>query len=165
VVVTDGPNARSAYGRSRHSSRLKEQIVTAPATPSTPDFPAGRFTVLNAVQLDLIECPADADVRTVARTMAENTVHCVVVRDLDDGGWGIVSDLDLMAAIRRDLADATAGRLAATDIVIAEPSDSLEHAAQLMAEHQTAHVVVVDPTTGQPVGIVSTLDVARFAAG
>ena len=40
----------------------------------------GRYTALNALQLDLIECPADADVRTVARTMAEHRVHCVVVR-------------------------------------------------------------------------------------
>jgi CBS domain-containing protein len=32
-----------------------------------------------------------------------------------------------------------------------------------MAEHETTHVVVVDG--GQPVGILSTLDVARVAAG
>jgi CBS domain-containing protein len=48
--------------------------------------------------------------------------------------------------------------------VIVAPSDTLEHAAQLMAEHQTAHVMVVDPVTGDPAGIVSTLDVARAAA-
>jgi CBS domain-containing protein len=47
---------------------------------------------------------------------------------------------------------------------VVEPGDSLEHTAQLMAEHQTAHVLVVSPDTGLPVGIVSTLDVARAAA-
>ena len=130
-----------------------------------PDFPAGRYSVLNAVQLGLIECPADATVRSIARTMAEHTVHCVIVRGIERGGWGIVSDLDLMAAIRPELAEATAGQLAATDVVIVEPNDTLEHAARLMAEHQTAHVVVVDRATGEPVGILSTIDVARFAAG
>ena len=44
------------------------------------------------------------------------------------------------------------------------PADTLHHAAQLMAEHQTAHAVVVDSVTGEPVGILSTLDVARWAA-
>lgn len=133
--------------------------------PESPDFPAGRFTVLNALQLDPIECPPEADVRSIAGTMAAHTVHCVIVRGLEGGGWGIVSDLDLMAALRPELADATAGRLAATDVVIVKPDDTLEHTAQLMAEHQTSHVVVVDPVTGAPVGILSTLDIARFAAG
>jgi CBS domain-containing protein len=164
VVATDAGPDRPAYRRIRH--RLaKEQTVTAPASSQPPDFPAGDFTVLNAVQVGLIECPADADVRSIARAMAENLVHCVIVRGLDDGGWGIVSDLDLMTAMRPDLTDATAGRLAATDVVIVETSDTLAHAAQLMVEHQTAHLVVVDPGTGEPLGIMSTLDVARFAAG
>ena len=128
------------------------------------DSMLGRYTVLNALQLDLIVCPADADVRTIARTMAEHRVHCVLVRNIELDGWGIVSDLDLMAAMRPGLADVTASRLAATDPLIVEPADTLQHAAQLMAEHQTAHAVVVDPVTGDPVGILSTLDVARWAA-
>jgi hypothetical protein len=33
-----------------------------------------------------------------------------------------------------------------------------------MAEHQASHAVVVDPVTREPVGILSTLDVARWAA-
>lgn len=130
----------------------------------SPGFPLGRHTVLNALQLDPIECPADANVRYVARTMAEHAIHCVVVRRIEPGGWGIVSDLDLMAAIRPGLAHATAAELAATDPLIVEPDDTLQHAAQLMAEHQTSHAVVVDPLTGEPVGILSTLDIARWAA-
>jgi CBS domain-containing protein len=127
------------------------------------DFAAGRYTVLNAMHTDLIECAPDADVRSVARTMAVHSIHCVLVRGLERGRWGVVSDLDLMAAIRPDLVDATAGKLAATDPVIVRPGDTLAHAAQLMVEHQAAHAIVVDPATGDPVGIMSTLDVARFA--
>jgi len=68
-----------------------------------------------------------------------------------------------MAAMRPTLADATAAQIAATDLLIVKPDDTLEHAAQLMAEHQTSHAVVVDPDTDQPVGILSTLDIARWA--
>jgi CBS domain-containing protein len=122
------------------------------------------FTVLNALQLRLIDCPADADVRTVARKMAEHSVHCVIVRGTDPDGWSIVSDLDLMAALRPELSGATAGQLAATDSLVVDAADSLEHAAQLMSEHQTTHAVVVDPVTSRPIGILSTLDIARFLA-
>jgi CBS domain-containing protein len=139
-------------------------VTTADSTPHAQGFPLGRYTVLNALQLDLIECPADADVRSIARAMAEHTVHCVVIKDVESGGWGIVSDLDLMAAMRPELTDATAGQLAATDPLTVAPADTLQRVAQLMAEHQTSHAVVVDPVTSEPVGILSTLDVARWAA-
>ena len=45
-----------------------------------------------------------------------------------------------------------------------KPNDTLEHAAQLMVEHDTAHLVVVSPDSGLPVGMLSTLDIARTAA-
>ena len=139
-------------------------IADSAPPPSIPDFPLGRYTVLNALQLDPVECAADADVRSLARAMAEHSVHCVVVRGIEPGRWGIVSDLDLMAAMRPELADATAAELAAADPLIVAPADTLQRAAQLMAEHETSHAVVVDPVTGEPVGILSTLDVARWAA-
>ncbi len=139
--------------------------ITDPTPPpGAPDFQLRRYTVLNALQLTPVECPADADVRAIARAMADHAVHCVLVRNIGHDAWGIVSDLDLMAAMRPELADTTADELAATDTLVVEPDDTLEHAAQLMAEHQASHAVVVDPGAGAPVGILSTLDVARWAA-
>ncbi len=41
-----------------------------------------------------------------------------------------------------------------------EPRMPLREAAQLMLRHGLAHVVVVDPQTQRPVGILSTLDLA-----
>ena len=137
-------------------------MTTFDSTPPTgaTEFPLGRYTVLNALQLDLIECPADADVRTIARAMAEHTVHCVVVRNHESGAWGIVSDLDLVAAaLVRDLDDQSAGGSAGTPVVMVTPDETLERAAQLMTEHGTTHLVVVDAGR-RPVGILSTLDVA-----
>lgn len=139
-------------------------------TTHASERPLGGYTVINALRMKLVECEADADVLSIARAMADNTIHCVVVRGIERTdrhgnriGWGIVSDLDLMAGLRPGCDEAKADELAASEVLIVEPSDTLEHAAQLMAEHETAHVVVVDG--GQPVGILSTLDVARFAAG
>jgi CBS domain-containing protein len=98
--------------------------------------------------------------------MAEHSVHSVVVRGIERSrSWGIVSDLDLMAAMRPELTGATAGQLAAGDPVVVEAGETLGRAAQSMAEHQTAHLLVVDPVTDEPVGILSSLDIARFMAG
>ena len=138
-------------------------IADSAPHPGTLDFPLGCHTVLNALQLDPVDVDVDADVRSLAHAMAEHSVHCVVVRGMGPGGWGIVSDLDLMAAMRPELADTTAAELASDPLII-EPADTLQRAAQLMAEHEASHAVVVDPVTGEPVGILSTLDVARWAA-
>ena len=118
--------------------------------------PLSHYTVLNAMQVGVIDCPPDADVTTLARTMADHRIHCVVVRCAP---WGIVSDLDLMASLRPGVT-ATAGELEVNMTRGPEPG----RAAQLMSEHETAHLVVVSPETSRPVGILSTLDIARWAA-
>jgi CBS domain-containing protein len=38
--------------------------------------------------------------------------------------------------------------------------ESLLRAAQLMAEHEVTHLVVIDPETGHAVGVLSTHDLA-----
>jgi CBS domain-containing protein len=113
------------------------------------------------MRMGLFECTPETDLRSVAQLMATKAIHCVVVAG---DRWGIVSDIDLMRALGPGLADVTAGDVAATDFVVVQPDDSLEHAAQLMAEHDTAHLVVVSPETGRPVGMLSTLDIARAVA-
>lgn len=125
-----------------------------------PTYPRlSRMTVRDAMQLGLFECPPETGVEALARTMAEKSIHCVVVAGIDRRdargehlAWGIVSDLDLMRGLGPGLESATAGELAATDIVVVEPGDTLEHAAQLMAEHDNAHLVVASPQTGRPAG-------------
>ena len=61
-------------------------------TASASELPLETYTVLNAFQLGLIERPADADVRSLARAMAEHRVHSVVVKDIQGPlGWGAPS--------------------------------------------------------------------------
>ena len=43
-------------------------------------------------------------------------------------------------------------------------SRTVEHAARLMAEHEVSHLLVVQAETGHPLGVVSTLNVARVIA-
>jgi CBS domain-containing protein len=78
--------------------------------------------------------------------------------------WGVISDLDLVAAID---SGANAGAIAASPVVTVTPDDTVRHAAQLMREHSTAHLIVVaDAGSPLPIGVISSLDIARaIAAG
>jgi CBS domain-containing protein len=112
-------------------------------------------------------CEREARLSEVAATMAREHVHCVVVES-DNGEerslWGIVSDLDLVAAASvRDLDDQSAGASAAAPVVTVSPDETLERAAQLMTEHNTAHLIVVDRE--RPIGVLSTIDIAAGLAG
>ena len=96
--------------------------------------------------------------------MATYRIHCVVVDDADEGApLGVIADIDI-AASAAGSRDAPAGTLARTEPITVHPNDSLEHAAQLMAEHEVTHLVVVQPHSHHPVGVLSALDVAGAVA-
>jgi CBS domain-containing protein len=122
----------------------------------------------DAMHAGVLTCDRDAPLSEVAETMARELVHCVVV---EGGGrrdgplWGIVSDLDLVAAATvRDLDEQTAGGSAASPVVMVTAGETLERAAQLMTEHGTSHLIVTDSTRARPVGVLSTLDIAAVLA-
>jgi CBS domain-containing protein len=77
--------------------------------------------------------------------------------------WGLVSDLDLIAALPV-IDERTAGNSAVTALVTLSLHERLDRAAQLMAETANAHLAVIDPNTGRPAGVLSTIDVARAVA-
>ncbi|HET8651726.1 MAG TPA: CBS domain-containing protein [Gaiellaceae bacterium] len=128
-------------------------------------------TVADAMHQGVLTCGLYAPLTQVARTMAEENVHCVVVWNEPSEAaetplWGVVSDLDLVAvAASENLRDRTAGGSANTPVLMVATSEPLRRAAQMMAEHEVSHLVAVDPLTTKPVGVVSTLDIARALSG
>jgi CBS domain-containing protein len=117
----------------------------------------------------VIHCTPDMPLRDVARLMATHGIHGVYVFDYgveDDEAirlWGLVTDLDLVAAWPV-IEGRTAGDSAVTPLVTVSREDSLGRAAQLMAETASTHLAVIDQVTSRPVGVLSTLDVARVIA-
>jgi CBS domain-containing protein len=126
------------------------------------DHPLDGKTVRSAMQLGLFSCPPDTDLRALARMMVERSIHSVVVRGLSEG-YGIVSDLDLLAGLE-DPRARRAADVARTDVTSVRPDNTLETAAHLMAARGTSHLVVLSPDTGFPVGMLSSLDIARAMA-
>jgi CBS domain-containing protein len=139
-------------------------------TTRSPRIDLGQHTVGEVMRLGVVGCAPDTPLQEVASLMSAHRIHCVVVGGLaeDQHGtrlvWGVVSDLDLAraAAAGQEL---TAGEVAATEPVTVSPFDSLANVAQMMGEHDVAHLVVVDNKDGEPMGVISTLDLARAVAG
>ncbi|HVC87039.1 MAG TPA: CBS domain-containing protein [Gaiellaceae bacterium] len=130
-------------------------------TVTYPELGSG--TVGEAMTPGVLTCLPVTPLRDVARMMARHHVHAIVVFASDDRlhPWGVVSDLDLVRAIGTH---ANAGAVAASPVVTATAGLTLENAAKLLAEHDTTHLLVISDA-GLPVGVLSTLDVARaFAA-
>jgi CBS domain-containing protein len=127
-----------------------------------------QHTVGEVMREGVVGCAPGTPLEEVAQLMSDNRIHCVIVGSLreDLAGtppfWGVVSDLDLARAVGSGQ-QVTAGQVAATELLTATPSDALTDVARMMGDHDVAHLVVV--SNAVPIGVISTLDVARAFAG
>ncbi len=125
-----------------------------------------RVRVRDAMHTGILTTDPSTSLRVVARLMAERRVHAVAVADPDHARrpWGIVDSLDVAAAVAEG-EPCTAGEAASGEVITISSDDTLEHAAQLMVRHRLTHLVVVDPASGHPEGVLSSLDVAAAYGG
>ena len=126
--------------------------------------------VEDAMSHGVISCSPETPLRVVARMMATYGVHAIFVfehTDEDDEApqlWAVVSDLDLVAATQLDLDELTAGVTAVTPLVSVPADSSIAEAGSLMAQYGIAHLAVTEPGSRRPIGVISTLDIARAVA-
>jgi CBS domain-containing protein len=124
----------------------------------------------DAMSHGVISCPPETPLRVVARMMATYGVHAIFVfertdePDDDPRLWAVVSDLDLVAATQLDLDALTAGGTAVTPLVSVGADSSIAEAGSLMAQYGIAHLAVTEPGSRRPIGVISTLDIARAVA-
>jgi CBS domain-containing protein len=129
-----------------------------------------KATVATVMRHGVIACAPDVSLRTVARAMESHGIHCVLVAGLASAGggerfvWAVVTDSDLVAAAAGDGGETRAADVARTEAPTIEPSAPLADAARTMAEHRVTHLVVVEPESERPVGVVSSSDIVRSLA-
>ena len=125
-------------------------------------------TVADAMHPGLLTYDRETPLTDLARMMATRHVHCIAVTDEREptGAFicGIVSDLDLVQAGLNNGSEPTAGDIARPYPVAVESTTPLREAATLMVAEGAAHLIVADPRTRRPVGVLSTLDVAGVLA-
>jgi CBS domain-containing protein len=145
------------------------KTATSPQSTASADVWLTERPVAEVMHNRIVTCSSETPLRTVARMMASYRIHSVIVHDEHrrdgENRWGVVSDRDVVAAIALgEIDDATAGSTAATEFVTVAPDETLGRAAQILGEHEIAHLVVVDRTTNRPLGVLSTLDIASAVA-
>jgi CBS domain-containing protein len=124
----------------------------------TPSLEHAR--VSDAMRPGVISCPPETSMEEVARIMATNHVHAVVITGLAGGGpWGVVSDRDVLN-VAEEAPDRLAGSCASQDPVMVTPSQRLGEAIELMRQAGVTHLLVGEPGSNHPVGVLSSLDVA-----
>ncbi len=137
-----------------------------PSTPITARLDLR--SVEDVMHVGLVACDPGAPLTEIARILATERIHCVLVRGIErtHAGerltWGIVSDRELIRALDSPDAGTTAGMLAVTARPTVEPAENLDRAVALMASHDVTHLIVTD--NDYPIGILSALDVARAAS-
>ena len=125
-----------------------------------------RATVGDVMHTDVITCPPDATLRDVAGVLAAHRIHAVVVAgETEEAPIAVVTDRDVIwNHAHGGLDDVSAQEAASEPTITVRAKTELRRAAELMAHFGTSHVVVTASGGGQPVGILSSLDVARAAA-
>jgi CBS domain-containing protein len=99
--------------------------------------------------------------RDAARLMAQRKVGAAVVLDPEQPGPGIVTERDILDSVGTGQSPDTelvADHLS-SNLTFAEPSWSLERAAEAMVRGGFRHLVVVDG--GETVGVLSMRDIVR----
>ena len=147
-------------------------MKSAVAERAGPYLALETLRVQDAMHFGFVSCRSDTPLRTVARLMSTSRVHAVLVTAYGEqeptGGesWGIVADTDLIrAAGAAGLDEQAAGAVATVPAATVRADERLSGAARLMVEEKASHLIVVDPRSGKPIGMLSTLDVARALAG
>jgi CBS domain-containing protein len=128
----------------------------------------GTSSVAAVMHKGVISCRPETPLSKIAQMMAAHRIHSVVVwseadeADADGTLWGVVSDFDLARAIAAGAPRLTAEALTSAPAVTIGPDASVRKAAEVMVGSRVTHLVVAK--RGRPVGVVSTLDLARALA-
>jgi CBS domain-containing protein len=114
----------------------------------------------------LITCQPDTRLRGAAQAMAANHVHALVLADPGSedppGTWRVLYDVDVLKLAVTGGEDARAIDAACAPVTIGMEA-SVKEAAELMHQHGTRHLIVLDDEK-RPAGVVSSLDLAATLA-
>lgn len=123
------------------------------------------LTIRDVMRAEVLTCGPDDDLATLARTMVTHGVHAVVLERGKDTEPVFVTDLELVRAGLDRADNARAGDLSREPAPSLPADASFRRAMARMAELDVAHVLVCDPASGAPCGVISSFDVAAILGG
>jgi CBS domain-containing protein len=123
--------------------------------------------VRDAMHAGVISCTADTPLVDVARILASESVHCVVISDIETTGggqrlrWATIETRDLVHALASPGEASLARDIASAPAITVSSDASVADALARMVSADVSHLVVED--RGYPSGVLSALDIARVA--
>lgn len=137
--------------------------MIATISPSTPDL-LSTATVAEVMRPGVVTCSPTATIPAMAAMMIAHGIHAVVVTTIPGHDPLAVNDLELLTgALRAE--DACALQLARELIDTISTQAPIARAIEIMSTRSVSHLLAIDPDSGDPAGVVSTLDLAAAAAG
>jgi CBS domain-containing protein len=104
----------------------------------------------------------DETVRVAAERLASENVGVLPICDEHKRIKGVLTDRDIVVQVvarGKDPSSTRARELEQGEIVTLRPDDSIQHAANLMSQHQVRRLPVVE--NGEVLGMVSQADVVK----
>ena len=111
---------------------------------------------------EVVTISSEASLTELLDVLAERRIGCVVVADSPGAVDGIVSERDVVTALRgarRLPTDATVRDIMSTEVLTCVPTDDTETLARTMTERRVRHMPVV--ADGRLAGIVSIGDIVK----
>ena len=127
--------------------------------------PLTGVTVREAMRPGVITCLPETRPPTLATIMVTHGIHVVVVAPPAHGTPLIVTDRELVRAALEGGENAHASDLAGGPAATLPADAGLDEAVAMMAARYVTHILAVEPSSGTPAGIVSSLDVVAILAG
>ena len=113
----------------------------------------------------VVTVPEGASLAEVARRLEEANISAALVGD-EPKLSRIVTERDLTRAMaHRQAPEDAVGTTATQGPVWVTPETSLLEAAEIMVRHEVRHLLMILPTTGEVVGVVSIRDVFPVLLG
>jgi nucleotide-binding universal stress UspA family protein/CBS domain-containing protein len=132
--------------------------------PTDQTRPSADPTVGEHMHVGVLSCSPAETLAEAAERLARHRIHALVVEG-EGSGLRVLAVGDLVAALGRgiDPASTSVAAVAATEPVTISAAEPVVAAAKAMSDHEVSHLIVVDPESGEPTGVISSLDVARTA--
>jgi CBS domain-containing protein len=114
---------------------------------------------------DVTVIQEDETIRQAAERLAQDDIGILPICDTNKQIKGVLTDRDIVVHViarGKDPNTTRARDMEQGEVVTLRPDDSVEHAADLMAQHQVRRLPVVE--NGRVVGMVSQGDVAKSVA-
>jgi len=124
-----------------------------------------KVRIRDAMKSGVITVNLEASVQEVLKLLTENHVSGLVVVDEFGEIWGVISSIDVVAALKdkgvEEIDGFTAEDIMTPQAIEIGPEKTLEDAARVMAEKGIHRLVIGHPHEGRrvPVGIITASDI------